>query len=138
MRATTFILFIAILALTMPSAGAYHMELKQSRGPAVLTAAQWDGGTFLSWSPANEPGASYVVYRGLTPDSMEPIAKTAATSYYDSRGNAGGVLYYGVSVLRDGIESEPTILKTDSRAACLTVSMSGSVAVRPANCMPIL
>lgn len=138
MRASTILLTAAVFALAAPHAGADYAELKEHRGPAVLTAAQWDEGTFLSWSPDNYPGAAYVLYRGSSPDSMQRIAKLATTSYYDSYGNAGGVLFYGVSVLRDGVESEPTILRADSRAACLTVSMGGSVAVRPANCMPFL
>lgn len=139
MRLSVIVLSLVTLSLALPGGSAHHLSTQETEGPRVLTAAQWDRGTLLGWSPPEDAAdVEYVLYRGPSPDALERIAKVKGTAYYDWRGDAGQTLYYGVTILRDGEESKPTVIKADSGASCVTVGMNGSVAVTPYRCLPNL
>lgn len=139
MRISVIVLSLMCLSLASPSGAAHHVEMRETQGPLVVTAAQWDGGTLISWSPSDDmANGTYVLYRGPSPEELVRIATLKNTAYYDPRGDPGQPLYYGVTIVRDGVESAPTIIKAGSSASCITVGMNGSVAVTPYRCIPRL
>lgn len=129
---------LLLMSLCAPGATGQVGATEAPESPVILTAVQWDEGTLLVWLPAQTHGVSYVVYRGPSPDELVRIGETRATTFYDSEGDAGPALYYGVTTLQDGVESAPTIIEVENQASCIKVGMNGSVAVTPYRCLPYL
>lgn len=138
MRLRVMLLTLLWLCLSLPMGSAHQARTQEAEGPLFVTAAQWDEGTFLSWAPADSPEVEYLLYRGDSPDTLTRVAKLKTIAYYDAMGDAGGALYYGVSILRDGVESKMTVIEAESRASCVKVGMNGSVAITPYRCLPSL
>lgn len=129
MRFALVLLLVALLASVAPSAGAYY----DPNRPATLVAVQGlDGSNYLAWSPV--PGAAaYVIYRGLDPRSMEPVATTDGVFWQDTTAPPGAVYHYGVKVLGSSADVEPIV--TESRSECIGVSRNLTVSVTVQNCI---
>jgi len=76
--------------------------------PTGLSAAISDGRLELSWGPpasdGGRPLTGYKVYRGLAPDSLNPLASTIAGSHTDVSAENGHRYYYGVSAVNEAGE----------------------------------
>ncbi len=130
---TLFIVIVGIMMSSAPSALADHPPSSPAHVAAVGTIA----GTFLAWTPSPDVGATYVIYRGDSPDNLSKVGWAITPRYYDPdvRPAAGQSIFYGIAAILDGAESEPTILNASPRAACVTVGTNGHVNLRPYNCL---
>ncbi len=122
---------LAVVSAFAPTASAYESE-----PPAILAYTGWAGGELLTWTPVPAPGATYHVKFGPSQSEMIVIAKTASPFYNVVRDTTWETVYYGVSTIVDGIESDTKIIETGSSASCVYVGMSGKIQLRPYNCIP--
>lgn len=125
------VVLLAVLG-TLPSVTA-----SETARPLLLAGTTWEGGTLLTWVPSQEVGATYNVYMGEDLDSLVKIARTAAPVYHVLR-EGSGIVYFAVTAVVDGIESKPIVLRqsNEGQYSCVTMSMNGSVGVKPEECVP--
>lgn len=132
MRGAFVLLVMACVSLALPT-GAANVA-RDLEGPLMVTWAVVEDDTLFSWTPTPHPGASYVVYRGSSPDEMQPIGHVMVPHFHDVGGAQSGESFYGISVFWNGIESNPTIVDTRAGSNCVNVGMNGSVSVSPERC----
>lgn len=129
MRFAVFVLLCAVFASTVPSAGAYY---DPNRPQTVVAVHTLDGSVVLAWNPV--PGAAgYIIYRGLDPKAMEPIATTDTVFYEDVDPPNAAPIFYGVKALHAAENVEPTVVMVQSE--CIGIGRNLSVTLTIQNCI---
>lgn len=101
--------------------------------PALLVVQEMTDGTrLLLWSPVTE-AQLYIIHRGPTLETMEPIMSTEQTYFLDDA-PLGGESAYGVSVW-DGKSFSDLISTQSSGGNCASVRPDGKFSVTASNCV---
>lgn len=111
-RLRRFAFVLAVLGLALPSVGA------QPPPPDIVWASHIPlaGTTLLFWGPVAEAD-SYIIYRGASPDSLEPIGETSATYWLDENAPSHRI-YYGVSAVNEGGASSQSSVGVPGGKGC--------------------
>ena len=129
MRTVALALALAALAV-VPTVGAVPPS------PVVLLVYRLhDDSSLLAWTPV--PDAShYVVYRGLTLATMEPLTMTQQAYFIDEE-PFDAVVYYGVTASDGSIESDMIWASADGSAhgGCVAAGPGGKLSVNVKNCV---
>lgn len=133
----TVLLTIALAGLVVSSAGIGGATEKPP-GPRLVTAVETEGSTLVSWTPSDRIGAVYHLYRGTDVDHMVRIARTATPMYNDLDDYGDGPRIYAVTIVINGIESEPTYNTIGTESPCVSVALNGNVVLRPWSCLSML
>lgn len=96
---------VLMVSILYAGASAALTESDRSPGPPLnLEAEAGDGFVILRWSPPEDSGDSpiigYMVYRGLTPDTLYSLGLVGnVTTYNDNTVENGKTYYYSVSAI---------------------------------------
>ena len=125
-----FLLAVIALALVVPS--TVHAQGAPAKPDWVIGLRTADGEIALVWTPV--PAATgYIVYRGPSLVTLQPIAMVTASFFIDTS-PAPGVVWYGVAST-DGVgTSDPHEFNAGHDGANCVDSNGGKVAVNAQAC----